>query len=623
MQPLDESQSASQPGDPRRRRRSGAGSERPRERDREPNTEAQPAPDPAEDVVLSRTLFSFFEPALNVISSFSLPMVIAGVVGLVAGATVLAFVSSMRDPYGWIVLWFSIGLLVVVALNSLSTVVAAFISRTGRYGVNTLIMTSAFTGIVVVVAIVGFENTQRIDLTATNQFSLSNRTKQLLGDLEQPIRATAFYKDTASPGNAERVQRRIKVEDTLKEFDARTNKFTYRIVDPDFNPEVATQYFGARPVNFVAESIVVENLETETIDVVKPEDDAYSKLEQKLVTSMLVAAGFEQKSIYFLTGHGERLLNSSAADGYSSLKDGLEQDNYKVEPLIWNVARDDVSVPEDTDLLVIGRPTGDLPESHAEALHLFLRGKRVNEEGQTVDRRAGGRMMFLADVDTPDSFKEFLIRWGIGVQQGYIRDVESSVPQNPQMLRLTSYNPEAPVDVIFPRGVPLDVTFMPTAAPLVLVDDGLRVHLPLAITSVDSYQIDDLERIDPVTDAGEDSDTKGPFSPAALTRGFGQIGEPPPTAQPAESELHWIVTFGDSDFVANSFYQRGGGAALFLNTANFLLDVVPLEPIRDRAFTFRELNLNRNEERFVRWSSWLFMPGLLALMAGLVWWVRR
>ena len=169
----------------------------------------------------------------------------------------------------------------------------------------------------------------------------------------------------------------------------------------------------------------------------------------------------------------------------------------------------------------------------------------------------------------------------------------------------------------------MDVTFMPTAAPLALVDDGLRVHLPLAITSEESYQIDDLERIDPVTDAGDDSDTKGPFSPAALTRGFGQIGEQPPSAQPPESALHWIVTFGDSDFVANSFYQRGGGAALLLNTSNFLLDVVPLEPIRDRAFTFRELNLNRNEERFVRWSSWLFMPGLLALMAGLVWWVRR
>ena len=612
-------QPASQPRDPRRRRRSGAGPER----GVEPNAEPQSAPEPAEEVVLSRTLFSFLEPGLNVITSFSLPMVIAGVVGIVVGATVLAFVSSMRDPYGWIVLWFSIGLIAVVALNSLSTVTAAFISRTGRYGVNTLIMTGAFTGIVVVVAIVGFENTKRIDLTATNQFSLSNRTKQLLGDLEQPIRATAFYKDTARPGNAERVQRRIKVEDTLKEFAARTNKFSYRMVDPDFKPEVANQYFGARPINFVAESIVVENLETETVDVVKPEDAGYSKLEQKLVTSMLVATGLEQKTIYFLTGHGERLINSSGADGYSSLKDGLEQDNYKVEPLIWNVALDDVSVPEDTDLLVIGRPAGDLPESHAEALELFLRGKRVNEEGKTVDRRAGGRMIFLADVDTPDSFKEFMLRWGIGIQKGYIRDVERSVPKNPQMLRLSNYNPEAPVEIIFPRGVPLDVTFMPTAAPLALVEDGLRLHLPLAITSEDSYLIDDLERTDPVTDAGEDSDPKGPFIPVALVRGFGQLGEVPPTTQPSESDLHWIVVFGDSDFVANSFYQRGDGTALFLNTANFLLDVVPLEPIRDRAFTFRELNLNRNEERFVRWSSWLFLPGLLALMAGLVWWVRR
>ena len=190
-------QPTTEPRDPRRRRRSGAGAER----SAEPTAEAQASSEQADNVVLSRTLFSFLEPALNVIGSFSLPIVIAGVVGIVASATVLAFVSSMRDPYGWIVLWFSIALLAIVALNSLSTVVAAFISRTGRYGVNTLIMTGAFTGIVVVVAIVGFENTQRIDMTATNQFSLSNRTKQLLGELEHPIRATAFYKDTANPGN--------------------------------------------------------------------------------------------------------------------------------------------------------------------------------------------------------------------------------------------------------------------------------------------------------------------------------------------------------------------------------------------------------------------------------------
>jgi hypothetical protein len=188
---------------------------------------------------------------------------------------------------------------------------------------------------------------------------------------------------------------------------------------------------------------------------------------------------------------------------------------------------------------------------------------------------------------------------------------------------LSDYNPQAPLEIIFPRGVPLQVSFMPSAAALSPLNDGLRFHVPLAVTSSESYLIKDLERTDPVTDAGDDSDTAGPFTPAVFVRGLGPVGTTRPASQPPESAFSWVVVFGDSDFVANSFYQRGGGADLFLNSANFLLGDFSLVSIREKAFPFRELNLNKNEERFVRWTSWLFLPGLLGLMAALVWWIRR
>ena len=163
---------------------------------------------------------------------------------------------------------------------------------------------------------------------------------------------------------------------------------------------------------------------------------------------------------------------------------------------------------------------------------------------------------------------------------------------------------------------------MPGATALGLVNDGLRLPLPLAATSVESYLIDDPDRTEPVTE-GEEADRKGPFSPVVLVRGLGPVGSPAPATQPADSEFSWLVVFGDSDFLANSFFGRGSGADLFLNSTNYLLGDFSLVSIRDKAFTFREFNLNRNEERFVRWSSWLFLPGLLGLMAAFVWWVRR
>jgi len=613
-----------QPRDWRRRRGSSGGQD-------EVSEEASPEqlidPEGATEVVagdaeLSRTLFSFLEPTLNVIGSYRFPMVVAGVIALVSGIIVVAFVSSMRI-YGIADIIVGLVLIGTVGLIFLSSVTAAFLSRTGRYGVNSIIMMAAFIGIALLIGIVTFENNKRIDVTATNQFSLAERTKQILSDLDEPLRATAFYKDLALTADPDQANRRAKVEDTLKEFAARSGKFTFRMVDPDYKPDIANAYFGARPLAFVAESVVVESLVSDKIDVVQPTDQSYSQLEQDLVTGMLVATGEEQKAIYFLTGHGERSINSSGPDGYSELRAGLEQDNYRVAPLTWTPDDTEVSVPDDTALLVIARPTGELPETHAAALNRYMQGKILNSDGTVSDRREGGRMIFLADTEIVDTFRQFLAIWGVVVGKGYIRDLSQSVPGNPQILRVSGYNPEAPLEIIFPRGVPLQPSFMPSTSPLIVINDGLRRPVPLAMTSPNSYLIDDLERADPITDAGDESDPRGPFSPAIFVQGIGPVGSPAPTSQPPDSELSWLVVFGDSDFVSNSFFGRGGGADFFLNSANYLLGDFSLVSIRDKAFTFREFNLNKNEFNFVRWTSWVFLPGLMGLMAALVWWVRR
>lgn len=613
----------------------------------------------AEEVeVASRTLFSFLEPSLNTIGTFGAPLVIAGIVALVVGITLVAFVSSMR-LYGFIIIAFGAALIGLVGLIFLSSVVAAFISRTGRYGVNSLIMLAAFLGIVIIANFVSFENNNRIDVTATNQFSLAERTRQLLDELEQEVEVVAFYKEEISlgpQGNADAafqiLNRQNKVSETFREFEAaRPSKFDATFVDPDVSPQRVNQYFGTTPIAFVNESIVVKLKGGDVVDVIQPQDAAYSHLEQDLVSGILQVTGQEQKAIYFMSGHGERNINTqeSDAEGYSSVRSGLEQDNYRVDAIRWGLTNDDVSVPEDTALLVIARPTDELPESHAQALHLYLQGK--NTDGSA--RQAAGRLIYLADPETPDSFREFLATWGVVVGQGYIRDVDASLPADPHTLRLETINPlelpreliasippeilETLLEITTPKGDSLDLVLMPGTAPLQTIDDGtgLRQPIPLAFTSVNSYLIGDSERTEPrpfeledgnqVCNHSEDCDPSGPFTPVTFVRALGPVGQPPPTdpSSITESQIANLVVVGDSDFVANSFYGRGSGADLFLNSANYLVGDYSLVSLRPKAITVREFNLDKNEFNFVRFSSWLFLPVLMGLMAALVWWVRR
>ena len=635
---------ANEPGDWRRRRRSS------RAASGGPDT-AAPSAEPGEEqeAELSRTLFSFLEPVIDAIASFGAPIVIAGTVGLVSGFSIVAFVGSLK-PYGIANIIIGVALIGLVALISLSSVVAAFFGRTGKYGVNTVIMLAAFTGIVAVANFISFENHSRIDVTATNQFSLANRTKQLLKDLPEPVLAMAFYKDNIRGDDRssdvqavqQRRERKDAVRETLEEFAGRTRKFSFEMVDPDLKPVIASKYFGTLPTGFVEESVVVVGRDPEKFDIFGPTDVFYSELEQDLVTSILVATGREIKTVYFLAGHGERSISNTQGDGYSALRRGLELENYDVRILAWDPDDENVRVPagpglencspEDTDclpeaaLVVVARPSGDLPDAHARALDIYLQGlmKDPDDPESLVPRRESGRMIFLAEPDTKDSFRTFLLRWGVIVGSRHIRDLDRSLPDDPYTLRLAAFNRVAPPQIVIPRGERLQPVFMPGATALVgLPEENVRFPLDLAGTSANSYLIDDVERTDPITDAGDQSDPRGTFIPALLLKAVGPVGTSPPLSAPPAARISSLMVFGDSDFVANRFYDRGGGEDLFLNSANYLMGDFSLVSIREKGLTFREFNLNRNERKFVEWSSWVMLPGLLGLMAALVWWIRR
>ncbi len=635
QQPTDGEQQG--PRDWRRRRRRRAPTPEAASTAPAEESEADQADEGNEEDV-SRPLISLLEPAVDVVGVFGAPLLLAGIVGLVTGIVIVAFVGSMR-LYGYIDIAIGASLIAIVGAVFISSVIAAFLSRTGRYGINTLIVLGAVTGIIVILNFVSFENSDRVDVTATNQFSLSERTRDLLEDLQQDVRVTAFYKALEEAPDSSVATRRNRVVETLEEFKARSSRLSYRVVDPDLEPSVVEAYFGSRPTGFVSETVVVENTETGVFNSFQSSDEVFSQLEQELVTGLYVATGQEQKVIYFLAGHGERNIDSGSGDGYALLRQTLEQENYQVRVLLWSRASTDVSVPDDAALVVVAGPTSELPEAHAIALDLYLLGRDLSGER----RRESGNLIFLAEPDTPISWSEFLIQWGVLLSPGYVRDLDASVPGLPQTLNvnvdfntLVNFNVqvlggtdsaissafEAALEIVAPEGQALQDVFMPDAAAILPFNDGARLPLALGFTSPNSYAITDPDRIDPVTE-GDNADPRGPFIPAMLMRSAGKVGMQVPQDGPAESDISLIMAYGDADFVANINIGRGSGLDMFVNSANYLLGDYSLVSIRPKAFAYREFNLDRNEYNFVRFSSWFFLPGIMALVAGLVWWVRR
>lgn len=91
----------------------------------------------------------------------------------------------------------------------------------------------------------------RVDLTQQHEYTLSDTTRQLLQNLQEPLLIRAYFSERTHPLLAPLAPRII---DTLREYEIAANgKINLEIVDPAQNPELeaeANQTYGIRPTPF-------------------------------------------------------------------------------------------------------------------------------------------------------------------------------------------------------------------------------------------------------------------------------------------------------------------------------------------------------------------------------------
>ena len=599
-----------------------------------------PGPEEPVDEELSGTLFGGVQGIAATLGSLSTTFAVVGVVAIVLGLVLLIFLADLR-LYGYIILIAGGAAVLLATLISFQTVVQALTSRRGRYGTNTALMIVAFIGIAAVVNFLAFENSARVDVTATKQFSLAPRTLKLLENLDKDVEAKAFFVPGRNIQEELALQALIaQTEDFLREFEARSGRFEYEFIDPVVEPLTANEY---QATSFPL--LVLEELESGRRHRLTPT----FALEQDLVTALLIVTGQEQKQVYFLSGHGEAdpLNEQPDTEGFGLARRGIESENYAVSTLNLSFAEDrrvleqaGAGDQESEDgegrsvavsMLVVASPKSDLPDEDAQILHQYL--------------KAGGSIMFLVDPDTPPSFRNFLASWGVVMGEGHIVDQQRNVGQNEIAVlardQYINFLPE-PLESILSVGQltgGLDTTYYPGVTSLSPPEEG-ALFFPvleeqeepaedartptvfgtaLGFTSNDSWLIDDPTRNEPDEGAG---DVRGTYFPGMVIKAVGRVDEPPPD-NVASLNSASLVVIGDSDFASNRHFYGFDNSDLFLNSVNWLVGDVPLASIRPKPTAFRALVLTKNEFNFMRYSSWLLLPLLMAASGVFVWYRRR
>jgi ABC-type uncharacterized transport system involved in gliding motility auxiliary subunit len=464
-------------------------------------------------------------------------------------------------------------LLVVSLAARPDAVRSAVTGRAAKYGSNIGISIVAFLGILVLLNFLADRHHRRLDLTEFQEYTLSPETMQILSNLTEPVKVTAFFAQ-GDPGQQE-------LDDLLAEYMYHTDKITYEVVDPDVQPFVAQQY-GITSYGTIVFECAGRRQDTSTVD------------EQEITGALLKVSRDSQKVVYFLTGHGERDPGGYDQSGYSDIRDALERDNYIVNTLNLAISS---TVPVDASVLVVAAPSTPLLEQESEAISAYL--------------QQGGKALIMQEPGREPILNEVLAEWGVEYEDDVVIDPERG---------LFGVDPLSPVVDSFrfseiTRNLPgVVLSTARSITPTVEQPEGVTTSA-LVESSEGSWGETDFEALRQQQaryDVG--ADIAGPLSMVMSVEAQG-AGEATVGTR--------LVVFGDSDFAGNSSLTLGGNTDLFLNSVNWLAQEEELISITPKPPVSRDLILSPGQARFLQYSSVIFLPAAILLVGVVVWWRRR
>jgi len=528
---------------------------------------------------------------------------VLGLVALLIGFIVMLLLPSIRYT-AWGILVLGILLLATAFIIDFRQVSRALTGRRGRFGVSTTVMASIFIGIILLVNAISIGNYHRFDVTGVAQFTLTPQTKEVLGGLETPVQIMAFYIPGEPIGEY--------AVNLLGEYQNYTDQLSIESIDPAENPDMAREYGTTLiPQEYRYPTIVFEGgsgkrmvLMPEYCAVVE-EQIVPIEAENAFTGAILEVTGTIQKTVYFLTGHGE----SDISYEYSYARQELLDNLFKVETLNLLATP---SIPEDCAALIIAAPQKSLTSSEVDIIERYL--------------ESGRQALILVNPNPPQEIKQLLSSWGVKIEDGIVIDPSSYVSPNKNTPLVTwERNYFGFTETYFP-GATAIIPHLEYTPQLVQTGEGgiqviwtsedsqIQMFMLLGATR-DSWLEKDFDPLkEPEFDEG--IDREGP-----LFLGF--IIFTPPTGEADEEQGTALIVIGDSDFASNEHFYNGNNGDLFLNAVDALTAGTEIISIERKVLPFRRLLVSPEAARFINYSSIGLLPLLVLVIGAVIWWRRR
>lgn len=554
----------------------------------------------------------------------NLYLFIASAVLLLVGISGWAGHDQFSDPPRWAYATIALGIVcfIYTVWISRSELRGGMRLRSTRTGIQVALMVIVVTAILVIVELVSVKHFKRWDVTPGNFYSLSAKTMNLLNKLDREkrqIEIIAFTRKLEEPA----------VTEILDQYSRASKQVTFRFLNLDASPRTAKKY----EVDAYGTLVVIYHFNKEEIEKQKKSKSAnkekkktfrsekiFNLSENAIANAILKTIQTEQKRVYYLTGHGERLFSGQGREAMKALAIGMRDDNYQVDELLLLRKK---GVPENASMLIIAAPQKELEEVEIEYIDNYI--------------KTGGKLLVFLEPDIkPGRLTALLERYGFKLPTSFVIDPESV------RFELAGGNIITPFAVnyglhditkqlkglatVFPTVRHVSATGMPKA--------GLHSE-DLIKTGPGSFTVENVSLQNGQLAFDPKTRKEGPIPIGAavsvtldlykLAQGRSpQSDSKTTTSEKKTNEKNEarIVVFGDADFASDAFIGAQGNANLIFNTVNWLGGEKDLITIRPKSRAGEPLVLAGGEGRFVHLFTVWIMP-LFIILIGAAVYVRR
>jgi len=548
-------------------------------------------------------------------------IILAGILAVVAG-----FVIS-RISNGWglsSLIPAGVGGIVVIGLSITKAIRNKWFSteaskRKALVGTNVAVMSIFAAGIFAIVGFINSRHYERFDLTLTGKYSLSQKTKNILKNLDRPIVITTLF----NPGEMFYEQ----IVDILKEYAYHSDKLKVETVDPLRN---------RTRVEELAKRLKIDDLQLNTVvfecgehskhvqqsEVIEKQYPFKFKGEEAFTEAILNITQEKQTAIYFVTGHGERSFEDFDRSGISGISNALKRDNCRVAPLdILNTRK----IPDDCDVLVVAGPTKAYLTEELNIIRDYLEGR--------------GKLLLMLEPalspNTPTGFKTLMAEYGIVIRDDIVIYNKVNMPLFGMQTVAEIYvgkdeyaEDHAIVNDLKNYNTILFGACSVDASP---PNDQMPYQATVLMTAPEGSwgetDVANLKQKKP--EYNVDTDLPGPVVlavasqvkelPKAVTQSHPSMANDP-KAKPQGARL---VLFGDVNFASNEYMDNPGNMDLFRNSINWLAKKETQLGISAKPPEFRKATINPVQMKVIFWVSIAGIPVIPIIIGSIVWWRRR